>query len=42
MGAVVDGLLPGNGRVSPVLLDLVGYDASAGLYTLTKIAGGWT
>jgi hypothetical protein len=36
---VVDGLMP-SGKVAPVILDLMGYDASPALYTLSRVAAG--
>ena len=36
----MDGLLPSGGRVAPVLLDLMGYDASPAKYVMNKLATG--
>lgn len=42
VGAIMDGLLPPNGRVAPVILDLMGYDASPAQYVMNKLATGVT
>ena len=40
IGTIMDGLLPSGGRVAPVLLDLMGYDASPAKYVMNKLATG--
>jgi hypothetical protein len=40
VATVVDGLMPSHGRVAPVVLDLMGYDGSAAMHTLNKVAAG--
>ena len=36
----MDGLMLTNSSIAPVILDLMGYDACAATYALTKIAAG--
>ena len=40
VATVLDGFLPPNARVAPVVLDLMGYDGSAAMHTLNKVAAG--
>ena len=42
VATVMDGLLPpaSAGKVAPVILDLMGYDAAAATYTVNKVAAG--
>ena len=40
VAAIIEGLMPSGASVAPVILDLMGYDACAATYALTRAAAG--